>query len=360
MVHHLRATTGANDWNPEVLECLRYALLHTSQPHEQDCDVHQTANALRQWLDTIPEDAATRIDTVLPQESAYFLACLIPPLCVWAKSTDWGRDIDLADATTFALELLNRASAPILQTPQMRATLVAARVLRDTMPLVRHSNDAWDLLVPWVLTSHRTRWPVVFGFWEKERHLFPLFLDLWMTTAEAVVLADAKRNANTLSTPLSDRWRNKIGNVFRVLNDTEDAQLVARILNASFSSPFKIKACLQARSSSWLDSDIHSQMVTMLPKDEMARLQHLPWIEHDAEANRKIAYAYAPESALLLDNIGDSRVWTQRTSWNEMVTALMHAKDTPMLALVPLDGDVFDSIPNAMDRPSKRKIPNIG
>ena len=96
---------------------------------------------------------------------------------------------------------------------------------------------------------------VVFGFWEKERHLFPLFLDLWMTTAEAVVLADAKRNANTLSTPLSDRWRNKIGNVFRVLNDTEDAQLVARILNASFSSPFKIKACLQARSSSWLDSD---------------------------------------------------------------------------------------------------------
>ena len=58
-----------------------------------------------------------------------------------------------------------------------------------------------------------------------------------MTTAEAVVLADAKRNANTLSTPLSDRWRNKIGNVFRVLNDTEDAQLVARILNASFSSP---------------------------------------------------------------------------------------------------------------------------
>ena len=34
-----------------------------------------------------------------------------------------------------------------------------------------------------------------------------------MTTAEAVVLADAKRNANTLSTPLSDRWRNKIGNV---------------------------------------------------------------------------------------------------------------------------------------------------
>ena len=138
---------------------------------------------------------------------------MIPPLCVWAKSTDWGRDIDLADATTFALELLNRASAPILQTPQMRATLVAARVLRDTMPLVRHSNDAWDLLVPWVLTSHRTRWPVVFGFWEKERHLFPLFLDLWMTTAEAVVLADAKRNANTLSTPLSDRWRNKIGNV---------------------------------------------------------------------------------------------------------------------------------------------------
>lgn len=237
MVHHLRATTGANNWNPEVLECLRYALLHTSQPHEQDCDVHQTANALRQWLDTIPEDAATRIDTVLPQESAYFLACLIPPLCVWAKSTDWGRDIDLADATTFALELLNRASAPILQTPQMRATLVAARVLRDTMPLVRHSNDAWDLLVPWVLTSHRTRWPVVFGFWEKERHLFPLFLDLWMTTAEAVVLADAKRNATALSTLLSDRWRNKIGNVFRVLNDTEDAQLVARILNASFSSP---------------------------------------------------------------------------------------------------------------------------
>ena len=117
VVHHLRATTGANDWSPEVLECLRYALLHTSQPHEQDCDVHQTA------------------------------------------------------------------------------------------------NDAWDLLVPWVLTSHRTRWPVVFGFWEKERHLFPLFLDLWMTTAEAVVLADAKRNANTLSTPLSDRWRNKIGNV---------------------------------------------------------------------------------------------------------------------------------------------------
>ena len=102
----------------------------------------------------------------------------------------------------------------------------------------------------------------------------------------------------------------------------------------------------------------------------MARLQHLPWIEHDAQANRKIAYAYAPEWALLLDSIGDSRVWTQRTSWNEMVTALTHAKatPTPMLALVPLDGDVFDSIPNAMDRsqggpsarPSKRKIPNIG
>ena len=71
----------------------------------------------------------------------------------------------------------------------------------------------------------------------------------------------------------------------------------------------------------------------MLPKDEMARLQHLPWIEHDAEANRKIAYAYAPESALLLDSIGDSRVWTQRTSWNEMVTALMHAKDRHGVAL---------------------------
>lgn len=165
VVHHLRATTSANDWDPQDLAHIQEFLLYSEDSIDANRSASATAQALRRWLDTIPEEAATRIDTMLPQEDAHFLACLIPPLCIWAQQNAWGQSMDVSTLTQHAIELLNENTGTPLD--QIGATQAAARVLRDTVPLARSHDSAWNLVVPWVwvLSSHHLLWPSATGLW---------------------------------------------------------------------------------------------------------------------------------------------------------------------------------------------------
>ena len=339
VVHHLRATTGANDWDPEVLDCLQNVLRYSTTFQDPQPDVHDTATALRRWLDTIPEDVAARIDTLLPQDEPYFLACLIPPLCVWALSTDWGKDINVADATALAIDLLNTKAGT--DKNQINATQAAARVLRDTMPLVRSHDAAWNFVGPWVVSMHPLLWPVALGLWEKQRHLLPSFLESWTAIAEATALADAKRTPTTQSTPLFERAQNKILNTLAILNDAEEIRFAERILRSSIPNDLKLKLCYLVYPSGWLDSTVRHQLVKILPLEETARLPYLPWRSYHAQDNRKVTFAYTPGLALLLDNVSNARVWEDRRAWDEMITSLRY---TNAVVPAPIPGDAFDGL----------------
>lgn len=337
VVHHLRATSSANDWDPSDLGRLQDFLLHP----EDGIDAADTVQALRRWLDTIPEEAATRIDTMLPQVDAHFLACLIPPLCVWAQQSAWGQSIDVPPLTNQAIELLNENIGTPLD--QIGATQAAARVLRDTVPLVRNHETAWDLVGPWVLSTHHLLWPIAAGLWDKQRHLMGPFTESWVATGDAAMQVDALRQKDTKSTPLVERWHNKLRSSMQLLNGDEQAAVVARTMTIAFSPAVKLSICRLAGPTTWTDPMVQRTISTLLPTNEMERLAKLPWFAGDAQANRSLAFAYAPATAALLDGLGQSDVWESARQHGAMIQALELSNTLPADGAQPIDGTIFDS-----------------
>lgn len=343
VVHHLRATTSANDWDPQDLAHIQEFLLYSEDSIDANRSASATAQALRRWLDTIPEEAATRIDTMLPQEDAHFLACLIPPLCIWAQQNAWGQSMDVSTLTQHAIELLNENTGTPLD--QIGATQAAARVLRDTVPLARSHDSAWNLVVPWVwvLSSHHLLWPSATGLWDRQRHLMTPFTESWMATGEAAMLVDEHRQKDTKSIPLVERWYSKIRSSMQLLNSEEQTSVVARTMSVAFSSAVKLSVCRLAGSIVWVDPVVQRTIANLLPVDEMERLGKLPWFSGDGQANRRLAFAYAPSTAALLDGLGDANVWENARQYGAMLKALADANASRADAAHAIDGTVFDN-----------------
>lgn len=341
LVHHLQATSSANDWDPTDLACIQQFLLAEDGSMDADQSAVDTAHALRRWLDTIPEDAADRIDTMLPQTEEHFLACLIPPLCVWAQQIPWGRSMDVSVLTHQAIDLLNEKRGTPLD--QMGATQAAARVLRDTIPLARNHDTAWNLVGPWVLSTHHLLWPIANGLWDMQRHLIGPFVEAWTATGEAALLVDAYRQKDTKSTPLVERWHNKMRSSMQLLNNQEEAIVLARTMTVAFSPAVKLSVCRLAGVQAWVDPVVQRTIATLLPVDDMGRLGKLPWFAGDGPANRRLAFAYAPATAALLDGLGQADVWEDARQYGSMLKALELAQTPPADAAQAIDGTVFDN-----------------
>lgn len=341
LVQHLQATSSANDWDPTDLACIQQFLLAKDGDIVADQNAADTAQALRRWLDTIPEDVANRIDTMLPQTEGHFLACLIPPLCVWAKQNAWGQAMDISTLTLHAIELLNEKTGTPLD--QIGATQAAARVLRDTVPLARNHETAWSLAGSWVLSTHHLLWPIANGLWDMQRHLIGSFVEAWTATGEAALLVDTYRQKDTKSTPLVERWHNKMRSSMQLLNSEEEAIVLARTMTIAFSPAVKLSVCRLAGVGAWVDPVVQPTIATLLPVDEMERLGKLPWFAGDGPANRRLAFAYAPATAALLDGLGQADVWEDARQYGSMLKALELAQEPPADTAQAIDGAVFDN-----------------
>lgn len=334
LLHHLRSTTAKHHWDRDALDQIKSTLRNLNGCGQVDT-MDDLACTLREWLDTIPEEDANRIEALLPRDNRHFLACLLPSLCLWARQQAWGAHVSIADSTETMLVLLYERRDTDME--NIRTVQVATRVVRDVVSLGRSDDNIWALVGPWLLSNHML-WPITMGLWEKERHLFPVYLDAWMNLGEAAIQADA-RDTNTKSTPLIERWEAKIRHSMRVLNAQDEAALLTRLMRASLI-PEKLRVCYSARASSWLNPVVQQTLDSLLPTNDTDRLAKLPWFTNNAEANRSVALAYAPTLAKLLDGL-DPTSWSDASRHGALLKALENAQGMDLTAMPSLDERVL-------------------
>jgi hypothetical protein len=179
--------------------------------------------------------------------------------------------------------------------------------------------------------------------WKRQKHLIPTYIDAWMVTYEAAAVVDAKREKDTASTPLVDRWRNNIRSTMQLLDDIGHALYFSRVMDAQFSNDVKIAMCQFSPVAIWMNPLSQCALLNILPTEEYDRFSKLPWFENDEGANRQVAFAYSPHSASLLDSLIGPDVWKSSVINRAMIKDLLAIKTAAIEPVAVINGDLFEN-----------------
>ena len=127
--------------------------------------------------------------------------------------------------------------------------------------------------------------------------------------------------------PWSQRWAQQVGKCLHDMADVQQKDFLLSLASSDLSNVYKLRAFKHARPAVWLLPEIHSAVMLILPKSEVARWQQLPWsraapldssntsavsADQASSDNRALAMLYCPKNASVLDVLIAENMWADR------------------------------------------------
>lgn len=273
-----------------------------------NCGKHAVAAIL--WARALP------FAKQLPEKNGPLVQQLSVPLLVWGMRQPWAEMISASHVINFWFK---HQSIPAM--PEDRAlneawaTRAIATCAQDSLA---NRSRAEDLCREWYwqCDNNADAWKLGAASSRSQGQLYEAWLDM-----HRIALPDL-RNLEKPQETLQKTWLSRLGPMLKEMAPEQQSAFMLCLLASELPAVTKIAACKKSSSLSWLDPDVHSSLLPLLPVHEHARHSMLPWVElkshlramEVAKDNEAIANFYCPNLAPAFSILLQPSDWTNRAA----------------------------------------------
>lgn len=273
-----------------------------------NCGKHAVAAIL--WARSLP------FAKQLPEKNGPLVQLLSLPLLVWGMRQPWAEMISASHVINFWFK---HQVSPMLAENRALDEAWATRTIASCAldPLANRAR-ADDLCREWYwqCDSDADAWKFSMASSRSQGQLYEAWLDMYR-----MALPDL-RNLEKPQETLQKTWLSRLGPMLREMAPEQQSGFMLCLLASDLPAVTKIAACKKSSSLSWLDPDVHSSLLSLLPINEHARYGMLPWVEYKshlravdvASDNEAIANLYCPNLAPAFSIMLQPGDWTNRAA----------------------------------------------